>query len=141
MQTFLPYRDFRKSAEALDQRRLQKQLVECQQLLNAITNPDAKGWRNHPAAIMWRGHENALADYARACHAEWTRRGYGPAHKSMDWISTRFPSQASVSDPAWLGDEAFHASHRANLLRKDPAFYSQHGWDEDPTMEYVWPAD
>ena len=139
MQTFLPYKDYTASAQALDNRRLMKQLVECQQLLNAITNPDAKGWRNHPAAIMWRGHESALADYARACYAEWTRRGYGPAHKSMVWINTNFPPQASSADPTWLGREDFHASHRANLLRKDQAFYSQHGWTEDPTMEYIWP--
>lgn len=36
-------------------------------------------------------------------------------------------------------DLLFHASHRANLLRKDFAHYSQFGWVEDPTMPYYWP--
>ena len=40
--------------------------------------------------------------------------------------------------PHWLGDEAFHSSHRANLLRKDYKFYSQYEWEEDSSNPYVW---
>ena len=68
MQTFLPHPSYAKSAAAIDTRRLQKQIVECQQLLNALLNPEAKGWRNHPSAMMWRGCKKSLADYAEACY-------------------------------------------------------------------------
>jgi hypothetical protein len=45
------------------------------------------------------------------------------------------------SPPAWLGDESIHASHRSNLIRKDPKFYAQYGWSEGPDLPYVWPVE
>ena len=39
-----------------------------------------------------------------------------------------------------MGDPAFHASHRSNLLRKDPTYYGAFGWAEDATLPYVWPV-
>lgn len=33
----------------------------------------------------------------------------------------------------------FHASHRSNLLRKDPVWYSQFNWTEPNNLPYVWP--
>lgn len=41
--------------------------------------------------------------------------------------------------PPWLGDSDFHASHRSNLLRKDPEYYGEFNWTESPDLEYVWP--
>ena len=130
MQTFLPYPDFRRCAAALDMRRLGKQRVEAYQLLRVLRG-HTRGWTNHPAARMWRGHEAALGAYMNACIDEWVRRGY---RNTM--------SKARVSRyrlPPWFGDDAFHASHRANLLRKDPAYYARYGWREDPAAPYVWP--
>lgn len=40
--------------------------------------------------------------------------------------------------PRWLGDEAFHLSHRASLLRKDPEWYAPLFGDV-PDVPYVWP--
>lgn len=139
MQTFLPYKDFDRSARALDNRRLGKQRPETLQLLNALYNPNAKGWRNHPAAKMWRGHEGALIRYGVAVCDVWIAKGYkDTCREKILAYASQTPHQ---EDPPWLGREDFHASHRANLLRKDLAYYSQHGWTEDPTMEYVWPVD
>jgi hypothetical protein len=42
--------------------------------------------------------------------------------------------------PSWLGDDAVHASHRSNLLRKDLRHYSRFGWTEPDDLEYVWPV-
>ncbi len=130
MQTFLPYPDFRASAACLDWRRLGKQRVEAYQLLRVLRG-ETKGWASHPAARMWRGHEAALGAYMNAMIDEWVRRGYQNNMK-----------KARVSRyrrPAWLGDDAVHASHRANLLRKDAEFYGRLGWREDPGAPYVWP--
>ena len=44
----------------------------------------------------------------------------------------------SIKMPWWLGFEPFHASHRSNLLRKDPEFYSLHNWKDDPKDPYIW---
>ena len=43
-----------------------------------------------------------------------------------------------IKMPWWLGFEPLHSSHRANLLRKDPEYYSKHNWTEDPADPYVW---
>jgi hypothetical protein len=42
--------------------------------------------------------------------------------------------------PPWLGMPEFHASHRAALLAKKPAYYAQFGWTEEPSLEYFWPV-
>ena len=74
MQTFLPYRNFQKTAKSLDRQRLGKQRVEAWQILQAITNQDY-GWQNHPAVKMWRGYETALSEYGIDVCKEWIDRG------------------------------------------------------------------
>lgn len=126
MQTFLPYPDFAASARCLDNRRLGKQRLECVQLANPTS-----GWRHHPAAAMWRGYELALAAYRDAVVTEWLARGFRN--------SVPLTHAAPTALPPWLGNPAFHASHRSNLLRKDPAWYGRYGWTEGPDLPYVWP--
>jgi hypothetical protein len=145
MQTFLPYASFWSSAKVLDYRRLGKQRVECKQILKALgvslDPPTSKrGWSSHPATLMWKGCEKSLCRYAITICEEWIKRGYNdtllPQFQAM---VARFEGQAYIA-PDWLGDPAFHASHRSNLLRKDFTFYSQYGWTEPPTLEYIWPT-
>jgi hypothetical protein len=131
MQTFLPYADFEKSASVLDYRRLGKQRVEARQIYHTLMLGGP--WAKHPAVLMWRGFEDALLEYSNAMIIEWVSRGYKNNMRLM-WHYTAPPR------PYWLGDERFHASHRANLLRKDPDYYGKYGWTEDPTMGYWWPT-
>ncbi|WP_308219790.1 MSMEG_6728 family protein [Gordonia sp. McavH-238-E] len=74
MQTFLPYPDFRRSAEVLDPARLGKQRVETLQILRALELFDY-GWSSHPAVTMWRGHTPALVAYGLAFVDVWTGEG------------------------------------------------------------------
>ncbi|HET7276052.1 MAG TPA: MSMEG_6728 family protein [Longimicrobiaceae bacterium] len=134
MQTFLPLPDFAESARVLDWRRLGKQRVEAWMLHDMLTNPNTRfsGWLHHPALEMWRGYDDALSDYFWTMVAEWKRRGY----------RSTITLPIAVGDhlmPPWLGDPEFHASHRSNLLRKDPIWYGQFGWIEQPDRPYVWP--
>jgi hypothetical protein len=141
MQTFLPYPSFVDSAKTLDDKRLGKQIIECQQILKACTNPDY-GWQNHPAVNMWRGYEGALLTYQGHCALEWKlRRGneHGAWTNTLDYLGGLDVTLAT-NKPPWLGNKAFHASHRSNLLRKDVEWYGQFGWDEDDSREYVWPG-
>lgn len=143
MQTFLPYPSFSESAEHLDRIRLGNQRRECKQLLSALgqeirhgtlmKKDPSKGWVNHPACKMWRGYEIALAAYNEAIITEWVARGY---NNTME----RWQPPEMYLTPPWLGDEAFHASHRSNLLRKDAVHYGKFGWTEGPDLEYVWPV-
>lgn len=134
MQTFLPYGVFYKSAAHLDNKRLGKQRVEVKQLLNALKGV-SKGWANHPAALMWKGYESALAEYGIAVCKTWIFRGF------KDSLLPGFEQyQKHGPLPPWLGDEKFHASHRSNLLRKDPAFYGKFNWTEPHDLPYQWPV-
>jgi hypothetical protein len=130
MQTFLPYPNFEKSAQVLDYRRLGKQRVEALQVLKAIKY-DNYGWSKHPIVKMWNGFENALIEYKNSMIKEWINRGY---KNNMDIEKIK----DKIIYPTWLGDEALHASHRSNLLKKDYKYYSQFNWEEKPGIEYIW---
>jgi hypothetical protein len=116
--------------QILDWRRLGKQRVEARQILKTLIV--GGGWINHPAVKMWRGYESALIAYSNAAIMEWLRRGY---RNTMEIL----PVECWLSPP-WLGDLRFHASHRSNLLRKDPRYYGQFGWSEAPDLPYYWPV-
>lgn len=133
MQTFLPYPSFEASARCLDRQRLGKQRLEVVQILGALTK--GGGWARHPAVRMWAGCEDLLCLYGLEICAEWLRRGY------RDTLADRMtPPRGTWRSPSWLGDDKFHASHRSNLLRKNPDHYGQFKWREKPDLPYVWPA-
>lgn len=138
MQTFLPYADYAASAATLDNRRLGKQRVEVLQILNALTNPEAKGWMNHPCSKMWRGHESSLVLYGLAVCQEWRKRGFQDT--VLDKLTAQLESLPPSAAPPWLGDERLHASHRSKLLGKDPDHYGQFGWTEPPGLDAYWPV-
>jgi hypothetical protein len=136
MQTFLPYADFAKTASALDYRRLGKQRVETKQILMALTG-ESTGWRNHPATKMWSGHERLLCYYGMVMSTEWKSRGY------VDNLFPYFVSKLEVTEykddlPWFIGNEAFHRSHRSNLLRKAPEYYSELFSDVPDNLPYIW---
>lgn len=140
IQTFLPHPSFVASARCLDTRRLGKQRVEAHQLLSACEGQG--GWANHPAAKMWRGYRVALMLYRDIVIREWCRRGFNNSMHTLLFLSPDSEVPQFVADiemPPWLGREDLHASHRSNLLRKDPDHYGQFGWEEPDDMEYVWP--
>jgi hypothetical protein len=137
MQTFMPLADFAASAAVLDRQRLGKQRVEVLQILRALAG-ETQGWRNHPATRMWEGHERALAAYGAQVCAEWRARGYrDTCLGKIAALGAQFPD---TGPPPWMGDERFHASHRASLLRKDAEWYGQFGWDDDLELPYWWPV-
>jgi len=132
MQTFLPYSDFKRSAQCLDNKRLGKQRVEAWQIL--LANQKRNSWSNHPAVLMWRGYDLALSAYGIEICKEWIKRGY------QDSMMQRFKEATDYKLPLWFGNQDFHAAHRSNLLRKNPDWYSQFDWTEAPDLEYVWPV-
>jgi len=132
LQTFLPYKDFARSAAVLDRRRLGNQRGECKAILTILAKGTG-GYSRHPAVLMWKGYEGALKVYLAAIIAEWEKRGY--RHE------TYRPDLADDPEmPPWLGDERLHASHRSNLLRKKPEHYSEFGWMEADDLPYFWPT-
>lgn len=149
MQTFLPYADFERSAQALDQKRLGKQRVEVIQVVRGLTRP-GYGWRHHPAVLMWKGHEEALGRYGLTICEVWTERGFGDTcaativadlrEAGVTALRSEADLAAAGALPPWLGDEEFHRSHRSALVRKDPGFYAPLFPGVPDDLPYVWPT-
>lgn len=141
MQTFLPFPNFHDSARVLDRQRLGKQRVEAWQIITTLAPPSdvRRGWVNHPAVCMWRGHELALCVYGVAICLAWRERGYRDTMLERFTTVLRSASDEVPTAPAWLGDPAFHASHRAALLAKNVEWYGRFRWAETPEIAYVWP--
>jgi hypothetical protein len=162
MQTFVPVTNsFEDIAKVLDRQRLNKQALEGWQILMTLLELDPqgnhrvpRGWVNHPAVKMWRGHEVALYNYIEAMVDEWKSRGYKSTigDKAKATIMQAVKSgllDGTSTNPDWLSDmsqfKKIAASHRTALLSKDYEWYSQFGWKEDQgfrpeTYEYIWPV-
>ena len=97
--------------------------------------------------------EEALARYGLTCCEVWVERGHSDTcaatitaeleRAGIGGIRTQAELEEAGALPAWLGDEAFHRSHRAALLRKDPAYYVPllpGSLAADPDLPYVWPS-
>lgn len=150
MQTFLPYTEFVRSARVLDMRRLGKQRVETIQVLRSLTVA-GYGWRHHPAAAMWAGYEEALVRCGLDVCGVWCESGKADscaatlvadlAHATgMPAVRTEKDLAAAGELPPWLGDPAFHASHQAALVRKDPEHYRRFFPEVPDDLPYVWPT-
>jgi len=137
--TFLPYPEYVKSAKDLDNKRLGKQRVEAYQILkvNLGLSP-GQGWKNHPAAIMWRGYEGSLCEYTIAICDEWIARGYKDSIKSQVLQIMETLPPESFEKPWWLGIPELHESHQSNLRRKNPIFYTYAIADD---LSYKWPRE
>jgi len=139
MQTFLPYKNFNKTARCLDYRRLGKQRVEAWQIYQAINGQS--GWRNHPIVKMWSKYKNALLIYGMTMCIEWSNRGY------EDNMYSRFHHELMrnleickerVEFPKWMYKNKFIRSHRSNLLRKNKEYYSKFKWVVPDNLPYYW---
>lgn len=162
MQTFVPLTtSFSHTAKVLDNKRLNKQALEGWQILMTLLELDPqgnarvpKGWVNHPAVKMWRGHEVTLYVYVIDMVNEWKSRGFNStigdkAHATMQAAIALGKLDHSSTLPSWMSDkEMFQqitASHRVALLTKDYEWYKQFEWPEDtgvaPTeYTYIWPV-
>lgn len=166
MNTFLPYSNFQKSAQCLDNKRLGKQRVEVWQIYNAlkqgeytyfkqligdkigvqeikeITIKRKTSWYNHPAVQMWKGYEFYLLMYGQAICQAWKDKGFKDSLlvkfniECSNWIYAK----KTQTKPYWLGNEKFHSAMRSNLLRKNKEWYSQFGWTEPDNLPYYWPT-
>ena len=144
MQTFLPYPEFGRCAQVLDERRLGKQRVEVLQILRAL-DLEEYGWQHHPAVRMWQGCVPALVTYGLACIRRWTALGHADAtdHLMREFLE-RPPNADLPGGPPWLGWEPLHRSHRLALYGKDPEFYGARfadvrGAGATGASVYVWP--
>lgn len=152
MQTFMPSSSPLWSAIYLDNKRLNKQILEAYQILKVLST-NGKAWANHPAVLMWKGHEHALRDYALNMVNEARHRGIKVDKnlQNINELTAMFEHSWGHENPSWFGGEEINriiATHRARLYIKDPIYYAKfakyvdHKWNK-PCCEgcsYYWPT-
>ena len=112
MQVFIIENPF-DTASRLDPKRLNKQIVECRQILDAIEGRK-KGWANHPVTKMYRNHVAWLALYMQCLQA----------YKDENIIRAyQYSEEASKLRPAFHCD-LYYNNMRSRLYTKDPIWYS-----------------
>ena len=115
MQVFVPYPSPIDVAKCLDPRRLRKQIIECDQILDAISGK-SKAWMNHPIAKMYLHHSTWLSFY-RDCL-------YYFMDGDIYWAKDRSDHADEFCRPPFLTD-SFCDQHKRRLYTKAPELYPQ----------------
>lgn len=92
MNIFLPYEnDILKSVQSLDDKRLNKQILECKQLLSLTIDEKSgldirkRGYRNHPIYMHYKQYPNFIGYYAYMCCMEYEYR-FHKKHSMSDFF-------------------------------------------------------
>jgi hypothetical protein len=135
MQTFLPSPNPMSSARFLDSKRLNKQILECYQILNVLSGKSPTGgWRNHPAVLMWKGYERGLWQYVQAMIFEARKRGIRTENNeaNLNRLKDQCWNEWGNNVPQFWNDSTklmrVVTTHRANLFDKDPLYYARFGY-------------
>ena len=116
------------TAMCLDSRRLNKQIIECKQIIKAI-NGETKAWANHPATLQYKNHMDWLICYTH-CLEEY-RGGFIENASVEDQNAIKYT-------PDWHTEE-YITQMKRRLYTKNNNYYYQ--WKEfgesDINMYYV----
>lgn len=101
------------TAMALDKRRLNKQIIECQQILEALNG--AIVWSNHPCTLQYRDHSEWLYAYMMCLihHRD-----------NTEWGREKWNKVALEYTPPFHTEEYLDQMKR-RLYTKDPVHYEQ----------------
>lgn len=153
MQTFLPSVNAITTARWLDNKRLNKQILECYQILNVLSGKSPTGgWRNHPAVLMWKGYERGLWQYVQAMVREAKLRGIRTENNeaNLNRLKDMCWNQWGEIKPSFWDDTIkvmrLTTTHKANLFDKDPLYYAKFGYAKHSlynhpccnTCKYYW---
>jgi hypothetical protein len=153
MQTFLPSSNPVVTARWLDSKRLNKQILECYQILNVLSGKSPTGgWRNHPAVLMWKGYERGLWNYVQAMIYEARQRGIRTENNeaNLNRLKEMCWDQWEENPPSFWNDNTklmrLITTHKANLFDKDPMYYARFGYAKHSlynqpccsTCKYYW---
>ena len=113
------------TAQALDKKRLNKQIIECRQILKAIDG-NTKSWAKHPCTLQYGHHRAWLWRYLNCL--ECFRNG---AIRAAEGYS----ALADLCRPSFQTPSFFDQMKR-RLYTKDPVHYAQ--WTDLGTSDVNW---
>lgn len=126
MQVFVPYPSPIDVAKCLDRRRLRKQIVECDQILEAIAG-ESQAWKNHPVVKMYFNNPGWLWYYRE------TLESY---MMGLLTLAKQYSSQCDYYfRPSFLTKDLCD-QHKRRLYTKAPELYPQ--FAELGTSEENW---
>lgn len=114
------------TASALDPRRLNKQIIECQQILDALNG--AKAWSNHPCVLQYKGHEEWLKSYME-CLKRYREDDYSGAEDANAKCMTCFPI---------FHIQPYKEQMKRRLYTKDSWFYSRWSYLGASEVNWYW---
>ena len=153
VQTFFPHKNVTLSARALDSKRLNKQVLEAYQILKVLSGASPTGgWKNHPAVLMWKGHEYSLRSYAWTMLNEAKLRGIkvDKNAENLTLLEQQYNYRWGTDMPKWFGDNTkmmrIITTHKARLFDKDPVQYAHFAYAKYSiynkpccsTCQYYW---
>ena len=121
------------TAMALDSRRLNKQIIECRQILDALNG--AKAWSNHPCVLQYRGYEEWLRLYKRCLESFVEYEEYG-TDGAKDNIRV-YNHTCFLMTPPFHTEEYFNQMKR-RLYTKDPVHYAQWAQLGESDINWYW---
>lgn len=119
------------TARALDKRRLNKQIIECKQILDALDG--AKAWSNHPCVLQYRGHKEWLRLYKRFLESYVEYMEFG-TDMAKDNIRV-YGHTCFLMTPPFHTEEYFDQMKR-RLYTKMPEHYKQ--WEHLGESDVNW---
>ncbi len=126
MQTFLPLPNIYDSAMALDMQRLNKQILESDQMINAELINNNKFYKNHPARKMWANNIEYHKMYRDTMLLAWYKRG-GKGTRTLYNNYELYAGRNCPDKPWWIRDNKelnkLCQSHRKALLIKNFDYY------------------
>lgn len=119
------------TAMILDKRRLNKQIIECRQILDALNGK--KAWSNHPCILQYKGYKEWLELYTY-CLEEYYDFKY---HNCTDmlYLAKEWSERAFQYKPPFHSEEYFVQMKR-RLYTKDNNHYKQ--WADLGESEENW---
>lgn len=126
MQVFTPYPEPIKVAQCLDAKRLNKQVIECHQILAAIDGT-GKGWFNHPVVKMYKPYREWLECYLYCFEAyrDYLNADYETTRKLICKHDAEYYSNKANSVRVPFLTEDFCDQHKRRLYAKNPEHYKQ----------------
>lgn len=113
------------TAKALDSKRLNKQIIECRQILAAIDG-SSTAWKKHPCVLQYKNHTQWLENYMYCLRAMQLNDMVGVEH---------FNKMAEKLKPSFHIEEYF-TQMKKRLYTKDNNHYKQ--WHHLGTSQENW---
>lgn len=131
MNVFVPYQSPIECAKALyGDRRFQKQIIECRQMINAIDGK-TEAWSNHPCTKMYKPYREWLVYYKNCLYFYGEHKKYGMSISNAE----NYSQKADAIRPPFLTEE-FCDQHKRRLFTKSHDLYPQ--FEKYGTSEINW---